>query len=423
MAVPFPLRFLGSALRATVLCFLLPALALAAEPDAKSPPAKDDQGKVPDPKKVNDKIKEIAGRAEVLRSVRKHFAVLKAVDPARQRVTLLLEGESLPKIWDLLPDAEVKRAGWWARLDQLTPDDRVWVWFKINRRQEPMAVLMLCDELSEQDIHGEGVTLEARDAKTITVKPVKGTSRTLQTQGVEVKRGKAGTGLDDFKVGDRVYVQSKGDKARLLLDPAAFEARRAEQKAALRKRWTEEGLPGTALFLHLSGEMELMLDHEAIRWGRSLKPGDKVTLQTVPPAPAVVKYVRPWRERTQLRLVAAGADLAEMTVGQRLLLRMETPSPEVDTALLPPDLDRQRTREERIEWFLSSIYCTCAVKGDVCTGDFYTLASCNPNGCAGPNSLRKEVGGLIDKGLGDRQIFEALLKEHGPLLLRPHLLP
>jgi hypothetical protein len=166
-----------------------------------------------------------------------------------------------------------------------------------------------------------------------------------------------------------------------------------------------------------------MLDHEAIRWGRSLKPGDKVTLRTTPPTPAVVKLVRPWRERTQLRLVVAGADVAELVLGQRLLLHMTPPPVEVDTALLPPDLDRPRTRDERIEWFLSSIYCTCTVKGDGCTGHFYTLASCNPNGCGAPNARRKELAGLIDQGMTDRQIFEELIKRHGPDLLRPHLMP
>jgi hypothetical protein len=395
----------------------------AADPVSKQPPDAKADAKAPDAKQVNDKIKEIAGRAEVLRAVRKHFATLKAVDPARHRVTLLLEGETLPKVWDLTPDAEVKRAGWWARLDQLTIGDRVWAWFKINRNQEPIAVLMLADELSEQDIHGLGVTLEARDTKSLTLKPVKGTSRTLQTQGVEASRGKDGAALDGFAVGEHVYVQSAGDKARLILDSAAFESRRAEQKAALRRRWAEEGLPGTVIFLHLSGEMELMLDHEAIRWGRSLKPGDKVKLQTTPPVPAVVKLVRPWRERTQLRLVVAGADVAELMLGQRTRLLMDTPPPEVDSAQLPPDLDRPRSRDDRIEWFLSSMYCTCQVKGDGCTGHFYTLASCNPNGCAAPNAMRKEVAGMIDQGMTDKEIFETLIKAHGPDMLRPHLLP
>ena len=95
----------------------------------------------------------------------------------------------------------------------------------------------------------------------------------------------------------------------------------------------------------------------------------------------------------------------------------------MDDDLLPPDLDRKRSREERIEWFLCSIYCTCGVKKDTCTGHFYTLASCNPNGCGMPIRTRANVGRLIDDGLTDREIFDRLLKEHGPLLLRPHLLP
>jgi hypothetical protein len=116
-------------------------------------------------------------------------------------------------------------------------------------------------------------------------------------------------------------------------------------------------------------------------------------------------------------------DQTELSLGQRLGLKMTPPSAEVDTAQLPPDLDRPRSKDERIEWFLASIYCSCAVPGDVCTGHFYTLASCNPNGCGMPRHMRKVVAEQIDKGKTDRQIFDYLLKEHGPDLLRPHLEP
>jgi hypothetical protein len=40
-----------------------------------------------------------------------------------------------------------------------------------------------------------------------------------------------------------------------------------------------------------------------------------------------------------------------------------------------------------------------------------------------PNHLREAIGEKIDKGLTDRQAFEELLKENGPDLLRPHLVP
>jgi hypothetical protein len=377
-----------------------------------------------DTKKVAEKIKEIAGAAEFLRSVPKHFATLQAVDPARQRVTLLIEGESLPKVWPLTPDAEVKVAGWWGRLDQLTAGDRVWVWFKWDRRKQPVAVSLLADEPSEQDIHGPGVTLQARDAETLTLQPVKGKRRVLQAAKAEVYRGPGPAALDSLPAGAKVYVQSAGDQVRRIYDSAAFEARRGEQKAALRKRWADEGLPGTVVFQHhFSGEMDFMLDHEALRWGRSLKPGDKVTLVAEPPITAVVRHVRPWREHTELRLVVSGVEQADLTLGERLRLKMTPPPSDVDTATLPPDLDRPRSKDERVEWFLASVYCTCKVKGDVCTGMFYTLASCNPNGCGMPSAVRKRVAEMIDKGLTDAQIFEELLKEQGPDLLRPHLLP
>jgi hypothetical protein len=363
---------------------------------------------------VQEKIKEVAGTAEYLRSVPKHFATLQAVDAARRRVTLLIEGEKLPKSWTLTPDAEVKVLGWWGRLDQFTPGDRVWVWFHTNRDRQPVGVLMLADEPSEQDIHGAGLPLVARGDGTISVKPLKGDNRTLKT----------GDRLDGVKVGDPVFVQSAGDKARLVLDAAGFEKKRAEQRAELRKRWLEEGLPGSVMFLHLSGEMELMLDHEAARWARSLKLGDKVSIPTDgKPIPAVVKEVRAWRERTQVRLVVHGADQTDLTLGQRVRLKMPAPPAEVDESPLPPDLDRPRTKAERVEWFLASIYCPCKVKGDGCTGDFYTLASCNPNACGMPNHLRKLVAEMIDKGMTDKQIFEELRKDFGPGLTRPHLIP
>jgi hypothetical protein len=398
-------------------CIIYPALPLGRADDATPKPAADK-------KTVNDKVKEIAGTSEFLRSVPKHFATLKSVDPTQLRVTLLIEGEKLPKVWPLVPDAEIKRAGWWARLDQLPINDRVWVWFETDRRQQPRAVSMICDELSEQEIHGGGVVLESRSGNELTLKPSVGKNRTVHADKSEVFRDLAKSKIEDLKKGEKLYVQTTGESAGLILDPEAFANRKADQKAALRKIWTDKGLPGTVVFLHrFSGEMDFMLDHEAMRWGRSLKPGDAVRLQTQIPIAAVVKQVSAWRERTELRLVVAAADLGDLTPGQRLALHMTPPPAEVDQAVLPPDLDRRRAKAERIEWFLASIYCPCGVNGDTCTGDFYTLASCNPNACGMPQHMRQVIAGKIDKGLTDRQIFEEILKEQGPDLLRQHLRP
>ena len=334
------------------------------------------QAPAPKPKvKVNDAIKEVAGTAEFLRAVPKKFAALKGVNVAKQTVTLHCEGENEAKEWPLTADAEVKVQGWWGRLDQLKLGERVWCWFKLDRAKQPVAVFMLADALSERDIHGPKPGKSARDREP---RPL----------------------------------------------PDNFEAVRAEQRAWLRQRWLSEGLPGGIGFLHVySGEADVLLDHEALRWARSLKVGDRVELAATPPIKAVVKQVTPQREKTQVRLVAHSVDLADLVTGQRVRLKMPAPAASVDDDPLPPDVDRPRGKEERVEWFLANIYCTCGVEGDVCTGHFYTLASCNPNGCGAPNATRKLIAGKIEQGLTDRQIFEELLQQRGPLMLRPHLLP
>src|SRR5262249_28277745 len=146
---------------------------------------------------------------------------------------------------------------------------------------------------------------------------LKGEVRALNLDKAEFYRGADKADVKGLKNEEKVYVQSAGDRARVILDEAAFEARRERQKARLRERWLDQGLPGTVTFLHIfGGEMELMLDHEAMRWGRWLKAGDKVTLEADPPIAAAVKFVRPWRERTQLRLVVAGGDQTDLALGQ-----------------------------------------------------------------------------------------------------------
>jgi hypothetical protein len=327
----------------------------------------------PTPAEANKAVKAVAGTAEFLRLLPKPFATVKAIDPKARTVTLLADGEKEPRTWPLEPDAEVKVGGWWGRLDQFKAGDRVWAWLKLDRKKNPVSVAMLADEMTEWDMHG----------------------------GLRPK---------------------KGEEPRFT--PDVVEARRKEQKAWLRKRWADEGLPGTLTFHHVfSGELELTLDHEAMRWGRSLAAGDTVQLQADPPIKAVVKAVAPWRERTVVRLVVGELESSELRVGQRLAVRITPPAEAVDASVYPPDIGRERTRAERVEWFLASTYCTCGVSRDVCTGHFHTLASCNPNGCGMPNSRRDEIGGMIDKGMTDRQIFDALLRDAGPLMLRPHLMP
>ncbi|HLN28795.1 MAG TPA: DUF3179 domain-containing (seleno)protein [Gemmataceae bacterium] len=322
---------------------------------------------------TNKKVKAIAGTAEFLRLLPKPLGTVKAIDPTSRTVTLLLDGEKVAKVWVLEPDAEVKVRGWWGRLEQFKPGDRAWAWLKLDRKKNPVSIAMLADEATAREVHGR------QDPKP--------TSKTALT-------------------------------------PAQTAGEMAEQRTWLQNRWRTEGLPGTLTFHHVfSGELELTLDHEGMRWGRSLRAGDTVQLRADPPIHAVVKAVVPWRERTVVRLVVGELESSELRIGQRLGLLMAPPVESAGSADYPLDIGRERSKAERIEWFLASTYCTCGIDKEICTGQFYTLASCNPNGCGMPNHRRAEIGKMIDRGMTDRQILDELVKAVGPSLLRPHLLP
>lgn len=371
-------------------------------------------------KKLNEQVKAISGTAEFLKSVPKRMAKVVQVDVKKHTITLVVDADvssrqpsantnkevkptepeqvfyhtipgekiivvppsklttRLPspyrrkidsdgeQTWPLTSDAEIKHHGWWGRLDQFHAGDRVWVWFKTNRQGQPVAISMLMDEKSANDMHGTG-------------------------------------------------------------DLAVLEPLRQAQRQYLRTRWSHEGIPGTLTFTHLfNGELDVVLDHETMRWARSLKTGTEVQLispENQPPINGLVKFVQPQRERTLARLVVNGKDQADLKIGDRVHVKMPTPPASIEKSPYPPDIDNQRTKDERIEWFLASIYCTCGVDKDTCTGHVYTLSCCNPNGCGMPNDMRKKLGVLIDQGLTDRAIFDQLLKIHGPLLVKQHLKP
>ncbi len=214
------------------------------------------------------------------------------------------------------------------------------------------------------------------------------------------------------------------EKPNVRFSDQEIDRQRAVQRDWLREKWMREGLPGTLTFQHVfSGELEVMLDHEALRWGRSLSQGDVVELTAAPPIKGVVKQVSPWRDRTLVRLVVGELESSELKPGQRIGVKMKPLDRELDESVVPVDLERQRTGEERVEWFLANVYCVCSVRGDICTGQFYTLASCNPNGCGSPNAMRKKVRALIAEGKTDRQIWDVLMQDDGSVMLKPHLLP
>jgi hypothetical protein len=375
---------------------------------------------------------DVAGPHGNLDAAARRFAILKGADPQRQRVTLLVEGEAEPKEWSLRPGAEVWCSGWWGRLDQFAAGDRVWVWFEMDPCKQPVGVALLADELSQQDLYGP-VEIKAIDAPgadngTLTLESSIGsktTERVVKLAGVQVYRGDTLSPRDGLSVGEEFFVQTTGEEARLILDASAMKQRRAAQQAVLRQRWADEGLPGTLVFLHADrGDVEVMLDHESLAWGRSLVPGDRVALRASNDTAAVVRQLAPWRERTQVLLGIEGTVAMAPAVGERVLLRIAAPPAEVDDDL-PAGPQFECTRHQRAEWLVSAVYCPCQMH-DVCAGHFYTLAACDSGDkspCGMAVRIRKDVAQWIDQGRTDREILEELRKQHGANVLRPHMQP
>ena len=158
-----------------------------------------------------------------------------------------------------------------------------------------------------------------------------------------------------------------------------------------------------------------MVDHVAMRWARFQQPGARVTLALDKPLAGVLRHVEAWHERTRLRIVARGPDLANVRVGDRIRVKVKEPPLEFLNSGLPVDLGRTEGRAARIEWFLANTYCSCSIDGDGCTGMFYTLASCNTTRCGMPKRIRTFVGERIDKGMQDPAILAELRQTHGPL--------
>lgn len=357
-------------------------------------------------------------RTSLLRHSLKPHATYLGIDKAGGEALLKLE-DGTTKAWAIDPGAEIRIRGFWGATEDLTPGERVWVWARTDREKKVRAVIMIADELSEQDIHQVPWTLVAHDAaaRSIVVRR-KLDGKTDQTRTLKVPATATVPAAQTT-----VYVQTAGEEVVRVATAEELSMLKEAQKARLEERWRKTGLPGTITGLHLlSGEIEITLDHEAMRWGRSLKPGDPVTLNFDKPVQATTLEVRPWYERTRITLVSIGRDLADAAIGRRIRVSIKEPPAELLKSPIPLDADRPREPSARAEWMLASTYCSCSVAGDVCTGMFYTLAACNTMTCGMPNRVRSFVRPLFDKGMTDRQIFEQMEKEFGLSLWKPHLL-
>jgi hypothetical protein len=385
--------------------------------------------------------KILKDQTALLRQSPKHFVTVVQTDTKNHTVELQVEGKKGTETLTVEPDAEVKIHGTWGRLDQLVAGDRAWVWMHKAKKGHRARIFVIADEISEQEIHGLPYEVTGADAakKRVFLRRKYGketktreldldASITVATQGDLIVFSPTGGGSAlqpkiEVKPGDRVYIQTAGGKIRLLLSPDVAAELRHKQELVRRADLRGGGLPTSVAANHpFAGEIEVMVDHEAMRWARHQQPGVEVTLMLDKPVKGVLRHVEGWHEKTRLRIATRGPDLADIRPGDRIRIKVPEPPPEVLDSELPVGIGRAKGRDKRIEWFLANTYCSCSIAGDGCTGMFYTLASCNPTRCGMPKRIKTLVGDLIDKGMKDKDILAELRKTRGPMCLKPHLL-
>jgi hypothetical protein len=383
-----------------------------------------------DPKSTEKILKE---RATLLRSAKKLYAAFVEANPAMGEIRLRSEEDGEEKTWALDAEAEIRIRGWWGGLEDLVPGERIWFWVRPDREGKLRAIFMVADEISEQDIHQvpyalSSVDVERReievrrklDGKTEEVRSLRVPDTLAPVRdGDDVVLGAAAR----VKPGGTVFIQASGKELLRIATPEGLPAVKSAQKERMEARWRKTGLPGTVTGLHaVTGEIEILLDHEAMHWGRALKAGDPVKIHLDRPVTAVTLEVRPWNERTRVLLAAAGREFSDVTVGRRIRIGVPEPAAEVLASHLPPDAGRPRDSAARADWVLASTYCACSIAGDGCTGMYYTLAACNGMTCGMLKRVRTFLAPLIEKGLSDRELLEAMEKEFGAAIWKPHLL-
>jgi hypothetical protein len=381
-----------------------------------------------DPKGAEKILKE---RATLLRSTKKLYALFLEADPRKNEIRLRSEESGQEMIWTVDVDAEIRVHGWWGALEDLKRGDRLWFWVRPEREGRPPAVLMVADEISEQDIHQIPYALGSIDAARRRVElRRKPDGKKEEVRSLEMSaaltlsdEGELLLGTARAKPRDTVFVQTSGRELLRWVSPEGLADLKRLQKERLEARWRKNGLPGSVTGLHaVTGEIEILLDHEGMRWGRFLKGGDPVKIHLEKDLDAVALEVRPWNERTRVLLATSGKEIADVPLGGRLRIGIPEPPSEILASRLPSDAGRVREGSARAEWVLASTYCACSIAGDGCTGMYYTLASCNGMTCGMPNRVRKFLAPLIEKRMPDKELFEAMEKEFGPAIWKPHLL-
>jgi hypothetical protein len=359
------------------------------------------------------------------------FARLERVHPARRTITFVTDADGATWTQPLKVDSDVFLNELPAEANALKPRERVWVAMEGNAAKKEFGVVhFICDEPTYQALHGTWYTVQSVDAGSRKVVLAHGEG--AKAERVELTAAPdfellAGSRKQDFaglKAEMVVRFQSRyatgGYELTQAVSQLAWAFNKARQNEALEQSRVSTGLPGHVVAVD-DNAWTVLIYRTGSEWARRLRRGDRVLLRLDNPSgsadfPAEVREIGPWGEKTRVLLQVNGGTQPAAETPVRLRMSRPEKSP------LPAGLGIATDSAARIEWFLSTVYCTCGIAGDRCTGHLYTLSMCHPTGCGKPMAMRNVLADLIKQGLSDAQILKRLEADEGPELLVPHLL-
>src|SRR5262249_42016844 len=156
-----------------------------------------------------------------------------------------------------------------------------------------------------------------------------------------------------------------------IFDPALLETDRQARLEQHRDRAAENGLLATLLEADESSHRVALLVRRADAWfARFLKPNDRVVVTAANSRSTsdqfTVAEVRPDYARMRVLLDIGSSALPRFAPGEEVRIQMKIPGA-IDYER-PPDLDRFGERQDRIDYSLSTIYCSCGMIGTSCAG-------------------------------------------------------
>ena len=347
-----------------IVALLCWASVLRADEKQPAPPGGDARSK-PAPKG------EPAPKGNYYRSMPKSLARLLCRDAAARTVTFVWEANNTEHTLALRPDAEIMRFGFWASLDDFQPDDRIYLCIDVDHTDRWLDVHSLLDGISTQAIFGDQYTVKAWDVAHAQGELVQDGGKKAT---VAVQIGPALAARKDestVAVGQKVYWNARyeGDKTAVtdVLNAAAFARARREQVQRYFERLAKDGLDAIVNDTDsIDGRLVVTVWRSGALWARTLQMHDSVQVVKCgdenPAIDAVVFESRPDYAKAKVRLVVEGKPLMTLRPGDEVRLRIKPPA-DLDPDL-PPDLGRFTARNDRISWFLSTVYCTCGMPHD-----------------------------------------------------------